>query len=424
MRVAFPTLHRVPALAAGTLMLVVIAWLVVAPQRAFQSIPAELTVLALALATGILIRHSAVSRRADRGHGAADPANLQTVGPRDRTAPVMPGDPLESLPDGILLASAALKVMTVNAAFRQLAGLTETPTGASIGNFLARTDQTVDAAFLEGVTGQPVPAEVVRQDGKRLSVEFTFARLRDGSYAFCVRDCEASRRTESELRQSRAQFQRLTRRLSSRIEEERCRIAREVHDELGQQLVRLRHDVAWLQVRQASVETAERIAALGEVIDETAAIVRRIASELRPSVLDELGLSAAVEWLVLDFGRRSGLAVSLSLDEAADVLANGAATSLFRILQEALTNVAKHAGARRVHVRLLRMDGAVCLEVRDDGRGVRPADIADPSRLGLLGMKERADAFGGSIQVTAMPDAGTTVLVQLPIGSVGTMRIA
>jgi signal transduction histidine kinase len=112
------------------------------------------------------------------------------------------------------------------------------------------------------------------------------------------------------------------------------------------------------------------------------------------------------------------------MDEAADALENAAATALFRILQEALTNVAKHAAARRVHVRLLRKNGDVCLEVRDDGRGLRPGDIADPSRLGLLGMKERADAFGGSIQVSALPNVGTTVSVRLPVANFGAMRIA
>jgi signal transduction histidine kinase len=112
------------------------------------------------------------------------------------------------------------------------------------------------------------------------------------------------------------------------------------------------------------------------------------------------------------------------MDEAADALENAAATALFRILQEALTNVAKHAAARRVHVLLLRKNGEVCLEVRDDGRGLRPGDIADPSCLGLLGMKERADAFGGSIQVTALPDVGTTVSVRLPVTNIGVMRIA
>jgi signal transduction histidine kinase len=412
-RVALPTQLHVPVLAAWALALGFLALLAIAVAGGIgTSMLAGAVCLMAGIGLGYVLRRSMEARAAPARNAERAPSEVL-------------GDAFEDAPDGILLATASLRVVAANRVFQRLAAISGPFGGLTAGHVLFLPDAGgVDGDFIEGVREQPIAIDVMRADGVRIPVEMTFARLSDGSYEFIVRDGEARRRAEAELLQSRAQLQRLTRRLSAGIEEERRRIAREVHDELGQQLIRLKHDVAWLQSRTPSAETAERIAALSEVLDETSAIVRRIASELRPSVLDELGLSAAVEWQVLDFGRRTGLATTLSMDEAADALENAAATALFRILQEALTNVAKHAAARRVHVRLLRKNGDVCLEVRDDGRGLRPGDIADPSRLGLLGMKERADAFGGSIQVTALPDAGTTVCVRLPVTNIGVMRIA
>lgn len=410
-RVALPTETRVPGFATG----LALAALVLFVLAMVRGVGMPVVFAAGGFGAGLLFGWLARRQREKTG-GRLPPSE---------SAHIVAPDPFEGAPDGMLLATESLRVVTMNRAFRALTGYARVSAGMTVGQVLCLPDGAgADESYLASIGVQPIALDVIHEDGVRVPVEATFARLADGSYQFVVRDGSARRRAESELRYSRAQLQRLTRRMSAGIEEERRRIAREVHDELGQQLIRLKHDVLWLRARMPSAETAERVAALGEVLDETAAIVRRIASELRPSILDELGLSAAVEWQVLDFGRRTGLATSVSLDEAADALESGAATALFRILQEALTNVAKHAAARRVHVRLMRMDGSVFLEVRDNGRGLRPTDVADPSRLGLLGMKERADAFGGSLQVTAMPDAGTSVAVRLPLANIGAMRIA
>jgi PAS domain S-box-containing protein len=417
LRATLPTHLQPPTLAAGAFAIVLLA-LAVEPFASRVVTTAVLVIACILFCAAMvaLIRPALDSRIVSLPRTSVGYVDtIETESPRI----------LENAPDGILVTNGQLRVRIANRAARRLAGMPETMQGAAIRDVLRTPGgDAVDRSFLELSKAQPVTLDIIRGDGASVPVEVTFAALRGGAYQFILRDGTARRQAEAELRRSRAQLQRLTRRLSASIEEERRRIAREVHDELGQQLVRLKQDVAWLRARTASTESAERLAALGEVLDETNAIVRRIASELRPSVLDDLGLSAAVEWQVLDFGRRTGLSTSLSLDESADALGNAPATALFRILQEALTNVAKHASASRLNVRLERRDGEVWLEIADDGRGIRPADMADPSRLGLLGMRERADAFGGTVGITALPDVGTTVVVRLPVAPVSTMRIA
>jgi two-component system, NarL family, sensor histidine kinase UhpB len=219
-----------------------------------------------------------------------------------------------------------------------------------------------------------------------------------------------------ELERSRAELRALSARLQSTREEERTRMAREIHDVLGQALTALKMDLAWLEERPNEAGTGPL--KLGEHsisarIDETMEIVRRLASELRPSVLDQLGLDAAIEWLVRDSAKRTGIAVTLQVDEISP-LPGEIASHAFRIIQEALTNVTRHSKATLVHVSLRRMTGRILLTVEDNGVGIEPQSLSGLRSLGLVGMRERAVACGGSLIVSGAPGR-TTIAVTIPV---------
>jgi PAS domain S-box-containing protein len=234
------------------------------------------------------------------------------------------------------------------------------------------------------------------------------------------RSAEKRRRAEARLRQSNEELRALAARVLAVREEESIRIAREVHDEVGQLLTVLCLDVAWLERKlppvlpPAGEEVAERLRSMSRWLDTAAGAVQRIASELRPAVLDELGLEAAVEWYVDEFSKRSRISCRLRSDVAGQALDAGRSIALFRILQEALTNAARHSGAAAVEIRLGAEAGRVLLEVADDGRGIADDRIAASTSLGLLGMRERARLLGGEVTIRRNPGAGTTVAVILP----------
>jgi signal transduction histidine kinase len=234
------------------------------------------------------------------------------------------------------------------------------------------------------------------------------------------RDREALRAGERQLRQSREELRALSARLHSVREEESTRIAREVHDEVGQLLTALRMDLTWLEERlELSREgkdsaISEKLQSMTRLLETAAESVRRIMTELRPAVLDELGLVAAVEWCVEEFQKRTGIACSLHSNLGAAAPDRERSTALFRILQEALTNIMRHSGATRVEVRLEERKNGIRLEVADNGRGIPLERVSDSRSLGLLGMRERARSLGGEVSIRGAPDRGTTVEVTVP----------
>jgi PAS domain S-box-containing protein len=227
----------------------------------------------------------------------------------------------------------------------------------------------------------------------------------------------ASKRNELELTESRQLLRELSAHRERVREEERKKIAREVHDELGQALTALRMDVALLRMADGPHSPAllARVAAMKEAVDRTIGIVRNVTSALRPAALD-LGLTAALEWQVEDFARRSGIECMLHADETEVVLDDDQATALFRIVQESLTNVLKHAHASHVEVTLEARTDCICLEVSDNGRGFA-ADGPLRGRFGLVGMRERVLVLGGTVQVNSAAGEGTTVSVRLPLAN-------
>jgi PAS domain S-box-containing protein len=224
-----------------------------------------------------------------------------------------------------------------------------------------------------------------------------------------------------ERRQLEAQLRDLSAHLESVREDERAGIAREIHDELGQALTALKMDLAWLTRRISGDSSAsettllEKTRAMSQMTDEVIQQVRRISSELRPSVLDDLGLLAAIEWLGAEFERRTGTPCEVDSNLEDSQLPRELATAAFRIVQEALTNVTRHAEATHVAVRFAIDGGKLCVEVRDNGRGIAPAALRSPKSLGLLGARERARRLGGTLTVGRGESSGTVVALELPL---------
>jgi signal transduction histidine kinase len=209
----------------------------------------------------------------------------------------------------------------------------------------------------------------------------------------------------------------LTARLQALREEERARVAREIHDELGQTLTVLKMDLAWWTGRlpaepPALRDMAQRMLAL---MDTTIQSARRLFTDLRPSILDELGLAAALDWLAKEFQERTGIRCEFAFKEDEGVLDPEMATALFRICQEALSNVARHAGATQVNIRQERQADSLLLSVEDNGKGITDREIANRKSLGLMGMRERALLLGGEFTIQGRPGAGTTVTVRMPL---------
>jgi signal transduction histidine kinase len=222
--------------------------------------------------------------------------------------------------------------------------------------------------------------------------------------------------TENELSYSYQQVRALAARLEETREEERTSIARELHDQLGQALTALKFDLAGLTDRlvEKDATLAQDARAITVQMDTMIKTVRRIATELRPGVLDTLGLAASIEWQAREFQQRMGIACSIDVTEQPLPLSSAQATALFRILQEALTNVARHAQAQQVRIRLTALDEGLTLQVQDDGRGINEAQRAGGHSLGLLGMRERAALLGGTFDIRAASGKGTLVTVSLP----------
>jgi signal transduction histidine kinase len=228
------------------------------------------------------------------------------------------------------------------------------------------------------------------------------------------------KQAEIELRNSRDQLRALAAKLQSVREEERKLITRDIHDELGQALTGFKMDLAWLRSRLATEESPthsqilQKLAEMGALVDSTANTIRKLCTELRPGILDDLGLTAAIEWQAREFTKRTGIRCAVTTQAGNLALAPDQTTAAFRIFQEILTNVARHAQASRVNVRLEAAGNEVLLEASDNGRGIREGEIDGAKSLGLVGMRERALLLGGALELRGVPGKGTTVTVRLP----------
>ena len=226
------------------------------------------------------------------------------------------------------------------------------------------------------------------------------------------------------LQQSREQLRKLAAYQQEVREQERIRIARELHDQFGQSLTILKMDLSWLEkkIPDKTHDVNEKMGGMSQVINDALQRLHAVTAELRPAILDDFGLAAAIEWQVEEFRKRSGIDCHFEKSGFEPELPKDQATAIFRIFQETLTNIMRHAQADEVVIRLDERDGELILQVRDNGRGITEAEINDPKSFGLLGMRERLHPWNGQVSFEGRQGQGTRVTVRLPVSPKGVSK--
>jgi len=338
---------------------------------------------------------------------------------------------VEQSPDGIFLEDAETRrILEANRSFRDLLGYSsEELAGLSIYDIVAADREDINRRFRRILRSKgPFTHErkYRRKDGSLVDVWLSSKVISYGGKRMCcslVRDISERRRTEELLTSSFEEVRRLAAHLQSAREEERTLIAQEIHDELAQSLTALKFDLSWLQKRLKGLSSAEdrvqpllgKIGSMTELTDTTIKWARKLSRKLRPALLDDLGLVAAIEWEAKEFQARSDTICRFVSDIEDLPLTKDQSTALFRIAQESLTNVARHAGATKVTIRLRERNGMIILRIRDNGRGITEEARDHPKSFGLLGMRERCLVLGGKLHIHSYPGKGTTITVEIPL---------
>src|SRR5579871_30976 len=276
--------------------------------------------------------------------------------------------------------------------------------------------------FVHHASGEWGEQRTRRKDGRIIDTAWANLRLADGSTVGIGRDISEQKFVEEQLRSQNEQLHAFSARLHSAREEESARIAREIHDEFGCMLTTLRWDLVTCEALavklgqlQDTGQLQTKIEGMVKLVDGAFTALRRIVSELRPSVLDHLGLADAIEWQTRQFQERSGITCQWESSVERLNLNSEQSTAVFRISQEALTNILRHAGATRVEVSLAEEDSAVVLKIRDNGRGITNQEKQAENSLGLGGMLQRARMAGGTVDISGAVNEGTVVTVRVPL---------
>ncbi len=342
------------------------------------------------------------------------------------------GGIVESAMDAIITVDEEQRIVLFNVAAEKVFGCPKDEAiGAPLNWFIPERFRDGHAAHMRafGETGTSSrrmgTTRIVtglRRNGEEFPIDASISQITEhGSrfYTVILRDVTERVLAEEALRRSKDELRDLSLASNTVREQEKSRIARELHDELAQALTALKMDVAWmdehLPVRETDV--GGKLKAMQQLLDHTVAATRRISADLRPLILDDLGLVPAAEWLVQNFTQRSGIACSLNVAPADLELEDPQATALFRILQESLTNVSRHANASRVEVHIDGTSDSITLSVRDNGGGFAPQDPRKPNSYGLLGLRERVYLLGGEVDIDSMPGKGTEITVHIPRGT-------
>jgi PAS domain S-box-containing protein len=339
----------------------------------------------------------------------------------------------ETSPDAITICDSQFNISMVNRRGAQLFGYQKADEmlGKNLYEFISpestQTARENIQKLLEGNELRDVETMVLRKDGSTFPMESNAAMILDEegrpkALIAVSRDINERKQSENELKNSRQQLRALTLHMQSVREEESKRIAREIHDELGSALTGLKWDMELMEQTLQELgdlklrRTLEKaIQSSISLIDETTNTVRRISSELRPGVLDDLGLVEAIEWQMQQFQSRTAIQCHCDSSALLRDLSGQQSTVIFRIFQEILTNVLRHAQATCININLKEEEGEVILRVEDNGLGITESEQANPRSLGLLGMRERAYSVGGQVYISGEKSKGTTVIVRIPV---------
>ncbi len=333
---------------------------------------------------------------------------------------------IEQASDGIFIADLRGNYLIVNQSACALLGYSkEELLSMNIADLISQEElQRAPLRLDELRQGKAIISEraLKRKNGTTIQTEISAKMLSDGRLQANVRDITERKQAEQKLKESREQLRMLSGYLQKIREDERKRIAREIHDELGQELTALKMEVALFV--KSLLERAhqphrsdyrEKLESFTGIVDTAIRTVRRIATELRPDVLDKLGLVDALRWQAEEFGKRTGIRCDFEAATNEKEFAEDLSTTVFRIFQESLTNVARHSGATVANASLSIAKDRLQLTITDNGRGITDKEITTTSSLGLLGIRERALLMGGTCTVAGAPGKGTTITVELPL---------
>lgn len=336
---------------------------------------------------------------------------------------------VQSAMDGIITVDEGQQVVLFNAAAEKIFGCAaDEAIGGSLDRFIPARHRAAHRAHVQrfadtGVTTRRMGDQTVlaglRADGSEFPIEASISQVAVGGhklFTVIMRDITERQQAAEQLATSHKQLQRLYAAMHEVREAERTRIARELHDELAQWLTALKMDASWLAQRidPSQEQLAGKILKMKSAVDTTVTAVRRIAADLRPVMLDDLGLLPALENLLHDFAERTGVKTDLLADREDMPFREPLVSAIYRMVQEALTNVARHAHATAVEVDARAESDRLLISVRDNGRGIRPEDLEARDSYGLLGIRERAHTLGGSARIYARDGGGTVVDIDVP----------
>ena len=336
---------------------------------------------------------------------------------------------LENAPDLIYRLAEDGRITALNLAFEKITGWSCSEwLGKHFSGIVHPDDLILAKQGLEEVLKGNNPASYemrfLSKSGGYVIGELTSApEFKDGRIIGefgIVRDITERKLAEDQLKSSREQLRKLASHLESVREEERSRIAREIHDELGQTLTGLKFELTWLKNKISRIdseksELVEKINSMSQMITSTIQWARKLSTNLRPGLLDDYGLVAALEWQVKEFETRTGIHCLFDSFAESVALDSEKSTALFRICQESLTNVARHANATAITIGLREDEGNIILEISDNGRGITESEIGDPKSFGILGMRERVRLLRGDFSIGGSPGKGTTIIVRIPL---------
>lgn len=337
---------------------------------------------------------------------------------------------LESAMDAIITVDARQHIVVFNAAAERIFRCRAPDAiGNRLDRFIPERYRAAHHAHVErfgatGATGRRMGSDMVlyglRADGEEFPIEASISHARVGGrelFTVFLRDVSARVKAVAELERSHNQLQELYRQMHEVREAERMRIARELHDELAQWLTALKMDASWIAGRLAPEDdrVRDRFERMTGLVDSTVASVRRLAHDLRPAMLDDLGLVPAIEHLLHEFSQRTGIVVGLDASTGEIEFREPLATAVYRMVQEALTNVVRHARATEVRVEMRVEGNGLTVTAWDNGIGISASKRQSGKSLGILGIKERARTLGGAADVYSPAEGGTVVEIRIPV---------
>jgi len=319
--------------------------------------------------------------------------------------------------DGIIIANNAANIESLNPSAEAMFGYSIKELQGKSVELLISTDKSQRLKLkVDQLTDHPIEAWGLKKQGVTFPVKIGISKINFEHHAlliFTIQDISDSKQAENALR-------KLSSHLELAQEEERTRIAREIHDELGSKLAALKMDLSWLTEKLTKQPSSYqyKTTAMHQHIDDAIHTVQKIATDLRPSILDHLGLSAAIEWQVENFIQQSGLECHLSLPDQVIEIDEQRATAVFRIIQESLTNISRHAHADLVNLDIRFINNTLLLSIADNGNGMTALQMNNPEKFGIQGMHERAMHFDGELSIDSCPGKGCTVRLTLPQHSI------